>query len=437
MESSRKLRMLMVGAVLGLLLLVVAGASAANSKGGVDRSYGNEGIASAVPPSAPPGYTSGSLFADAPDGSAYLLNDVSQCDQTCSSTAVIYRLTSSGAFDSGFGGGGSVQLPTLPRGERETTEALAVDSGGRLLVGRIESGTLVLRRFTASGSLDGSFGSGGTTALPCPECGSTSFWLLPAQKGRVVVEQQTALPAKPGSFGSSLGGDVSLTRLTPGGWPERHFGDGGTVTVDLGRRGYPGEAAVSPKGAILFGATGCCSGNAPYLVRVSAKGRIDTKFGKAAGRSLARLGKRGESSTVVALLPRADGTIDLLGNDPLGAGFDLRLKANGDRAKFGHGGLKRLPFALEAARPGAEGGTFAVGRAGTGPYSAFRLLADGRVDPAYGPGGIAVPLSGIGFTLGRSSRGKILIFDAGRYECRGGCSSTPAVARFVEGSRKK
>jgi uncharacterized delta-60 repeat protein len=434
MKTSRKLRMLIVGAMLGLLALFGAVGASAKSRPGLDRSYGNEGVASALPPSSPPGYVSWSRFADAPDGSAYLENTVVQCGQTCTSTGVIYRLTSGGAFDSAFGGGGSLQLPSLPRGESEPSEAVTVDSSGRLLVGRVEAGALVVRRFTPGGSPDASFGSGGMTSLPCAECERTSVWLLPSSNGRVVVERQAELPARPAAFGSGLGGHVSLTRLTPGGWPERRFGDGGTATIDLGRRGYPGKGAVTPKGAILLGSVGCCSGNAPYLVRVSAKGRIDTKFGKAAGRSLARLSKQGETSSVVALLPRANGTIELLGNNGLGSGFDLRLRASGDRAKFGHGGLKRLPFSVEAARLGSEGATFAVGRSGTGPYSAFRLLADGRVDPAFGRRGIAVPLSGSGYTLGTPSRGKVLIFDAGTHECRGGCPPTPGVARFDEGS---
>lgn len=434
MKISRKQGVLTTAATVGLVLLVIAaGAWAAKSKAGLDPAYGNGGVTSAVPPSSPPGFVTQSRFAAAPDGSAYLLNTVVQCGRTCTSTATLYRLDPSGAFDTGFGGSGSVQLPSVARGEREVAPALAVDRGGRVLVGQVESGTEVVRRYASTGTLDDSFGSGGAISFPCSECERTALWLLPAPNGRIVVERQTTLPPKPGAFGSSLGGQVSLTRLTSAGWPERHFGDGGTLTIDLGRRGYPGKAAVSPKGAILFGAAECCSGNAPYLVRVSTKGRIDKRFGKAAGRSLARLAKQGETSNVVALLPRADGTTELLGNNALGAGFDLRLKPNGERANFGHGGLRKLPFSVEAAQLGSDGAIFVVGADGTGPYSAFRLLRGGRVDPAYGPTGIAVPLSGSGYTLGTPSRGKVLVFDAGTHECRGGCGATPGIARFAEG----
>lgn len=437
MKGSRKLRILVAGAMLGLLALVVAvGASAAKSKPGVDRSYGVEGVASVLPANHPAGYPTGTRFAEAPDGSAYMLNTQSECVRdTCTSTGFIYRVAPSGAFDASFGGGGWVRLPAVPRGAGEPSVSMTVDSSGRVLVGRVESGAVVVRRFTAAGAPDGSFGAGGTISLPCSECERTSVWLLSAPNGRVVVERQRTLPPQAGS-GSTLGGSVSLTRLTKGGWPERHFGDGGTVAVGLGQRYYPGEAAVSPRGAILFGAIECCGANPSYLVRVSNKGRVDTKFGKVAGRSLAKLSFKGDTSTLKALLPRANGTIELLGVDASGDGFDLRLKANGEPGNLGHGGLRTLPFSIEAARLGSEGGIFVVGSVGIGPYSAFRLFADGRVDPAFGPKGIQLPLSGSGYRLGNSSRGKVLVFDAGNYECRGDCPPTPGIARFREGSGK-
>jgi hypothetical protein len=429
--------MLVVGATLGLLMLTVAvGASASRSKAGLDRSYGDGGVASVLPPNRPPGYPTQTRFAEGADGSAYMLNTQAECGRdTCSSTGFIYRVTSSGAIDGNFGSGGWVQLPAVPRGEVEPSVALNVDSNGRLLVGRVESGAVVVARFTPAGIPDGSFGVGGTMSLPCSGCERSGVWLLSAPNGRVVVERQ-AIPPTQGGSGSNLGGSVSLTRLTPGGWPERHFGEAGTVTVQLGQRDYPGEAAVSPKGAILFGAVECCGTPRPYLVRVSAEGRVDTKFGKAAGRSLARLSFKGDTSNLRALLPRANGTIDLLGDNASGSGFDLRLKANGEPAKFGRDGLEALPFSVAAARLGSEGTIFAVGNVGVGPYAAFRLLADGRVDRAFSPKGIRLPLSGSGYSLGTPSRGKVLVFDAGLHECRGGCPPTPGIARFVEGSGK-
>jgi uncharacterized delta-60 repeat protein len=431
--------MVVVGAMLGLLALVATGASAAGSRGGLDRSWGQEGVVSTSSlPAKPAGYLSGTLFATAADGSAYQLNAFRECGGGCTTVEALYRWTPDGTADASFGGSGFVLTSSAsyqlePRAEGTS---LAVDSRGRPLVSAIESGAVVVRRYSADGKLDTSFGSGGRVSLPCGECERAQVWLLAAPKGRVVVEVQNNLPAPEGGLGSALGGQVTLTRLTAGGLPERHFGTGGTVTVKLGLRGYPGKAAVTPKGGVLLGSVGCCGGTAPYLLRVSNKGRIDTKFGRAAGRSLARLAKQGETSNVVALLPRANGTIELIGDDAIASGFDLRLKANGERARFGKDGLKRLPFLVEAAALGSNGAIFAVGAQDVGVYSAFRVLVDGSIDPAFGKQGVPVPLSGSGFTLGTPSRGKVLVFDAGYHECRGSCGATPGIARFSEGATK-
>jgi hypothetical protein len=437
MKGSRMQRMLIAGAVLGLsALILVAGASAARSQAGLDRSYGQEGVASAYLPPPPARYLTATQFASAPDGSAYILGAFSSCQVDCSTTLILYRWTAQGGLDGSFGGG-SVQVTIGPSVPGSTAEgvALAVDSAGRPVISRIESGALVVRRYSSTGTLDPSFGVGGSISIPCAECARGGVWLVPAAKERVLVETQATLPAVQGGIGSRLGGQVSLTRLTPGGWPERSFG-GGTVTVGLGARAYPGKAAVTPRGAVLFGSTDCCSGNGPYLTRISARGRIDPRFARTARRTLTRLAKQGETNEIAAVLPRANGRIDLVGTNLIGGGFDLRLKADGEPARFGKKGLKRLPFQVEAAALGADGAIFAVGNHDTGPYSAFRLFGDGRVDPAFGKIGIVVPSSGSRFTLGTPTRGKVLVYDRGDHECRQGCAATPGIARFNETSGK-
>lgn len=440
MKCSSKFGTVAIAAMLTLPALVGAVGASAKTNGGLDRSYGQGGVVSATVPSSPPGYLDRTLFATAPDGSAYQLNDFKSCSAaTCSTVDALYRWAPGGAFDASFGSNGfapASNVASFALAPASFGEALTVDSLGRPVVSRIESGRLVVRRFTPAGTPDPSFGVGGSATLSCGDCERAQVWLLPAAKGRVVIEVQNTLPAPERGFGSALGGQVALTRLTPGGWPEKHFGSGGTATVQLGLRGYPGEGAVTPKGAVLLGSTGCCSGSSAYLIRVSAKGKVDKKFGRAAGHSLARLSRQGESAEVVALLPRANGRIELVGDDAIGGGFDLRLEANGERARFGKGGLKRLPFGVEAATLGLDGGIFAIGRPGIGSAFAYRLLAGGKVDPAFGKGGIEVPLFGSGYVLGTPSRGKVLVFDAGRHECRGECPPTPGIARFREGSAK-
>jgi hypothetical protein len=438
MTGSRKLRLLLAGAMLGLVALIAAvGASAARPAGGLDLSYGQDGVASAQLPGGSKNQTT-SLFATAPDGSAYLLSGNVECQAGCSRSFGLYRWAPDGVLDSTFGNGGSVPFPGAPYPYTEKSyvgTALDVDARGRPLVGRIESNALVVRRYLSTGQPDTSFGSGGVVSIPCFECEHTEAWLLSTPEGGVVAEQEALLPPKPGAFEFNLGGQVSFTSLSPAGKAVRSFGDDGRMTIRLGQRAYPGKATMTPKGGILLGDVGCCGGIGPYLIRVSAKGRIDTKFGRSAGRSLARLSKRGETASLVAVLPRVNGTIDLVGDDLLQYGFDLRLKANGERAKFGKGGLKTLPFEPLAAARGSEGAIVATTEESDG-YAVQRVLADGRIDPAFGPLGFRVPLSGEGLSLGTPSKGKFLVYDAGFHECRQDCEATPGFARFNEGSGK-
>jgi hypothetical protein len=440
MMGLRKWRLFATAAMLGLLALVVAGgASAAKPAAGLDASYGQGGVASAQLP-GPPNPSGSSLLATAPDGSAYLLTTRGECPVGCASGFELNRWTPDGALDTTFGSGGAVQLPgdfyfPSEDGKTYSGTALTVDARGRPLVGRIESDAFVVRRFLATGQLDTSFGSGGTVSIPCYECERTEVWLLSTPEGGVMAEQEALLPPKPGAFESSLGGQVSFTSLSPVGKVVRSFGHDGRTTIRLGQRAYPGQATMTPKGGILLGDVGCCGGIGPYLIRVSAKGRIDTKFGRSAGRSLARLSKRGETASLVAVLPRANGKIDLVGDDRLEYGFDLRLKADGGRAKFGKGGLEALPFEPLAAARGSEGAIVTTSAESAG-YTVQRVLADGRIDPAFGPLGLRVPLSGEGLSLGTPAKGKFLVYDAGRQLCRESCSRTPGFARFNEGNGK-
>jgi hypothetical protein len=70
------------------------------------------------------------------------------------------------------------------------------------------------------------------------------------------------------------------------------------------------------------------------------------------------------------------------------------------------------------------------------PYFAYRVLGNGRLDPAFGTNGIPVPVHGSGLTVARLNGGKALVADLGYVECRSGCPPTPGFARFVEGSAR-
>jgi hypothetical protein len=294
-----------------------------------------------------------------------------------------------------------------------------------------------MRRYTSSGAPDQSFGSGGASVVPCacgePQAYEPQAWVMQAGHGRTLVEVQSQAEEP-----NPTGGTVTLIRLRPDGYPDRSFGSGGTTAIALGARGRPGKVSVAPSGVVILGSAGCCSGSGPYLLRVSARGRVDKRFGRTAARSLRRLLRTGELARFAALVPRSNGKLDILGNDPLRGGFDFRLKGDGSPARFGNHGLQKLPLQVEAATAGSGGALFVVGshldrNVYPTPYFAYRVLGNGRLDPAFGTRGIGVPVHGSGLTVARVNGGTALVADLGFVDCREGCPPTPGFARFLEG----
>jgi hypothetical protein len=425
-----------LGAALLCLAFLAIFASAA-SAAGLDRSYGSEGAVAAELPTTVSPALQLRQFAIAPDGSVYGLAQSYTCGfDTCTTTSFLVRYAVSGAVDTGFGSGGAVELPAASGGY-----VLGVDGSGRAVVAGLANGSVTVRRYTPIGGPDVGFGTDGASLLPCacgePQAYEPQAWVMAGGRGRLLVEVQSQEREEV----NPIGGTVTLLRLRPDGLPDRSFGRDGTTAIALGARGRPGKGSVAPNGALILGASGCCTGSGPYLLRVSARGRVDKKFARTAARSLQRLRRSGELARFVALVPRSKGRLDILGNDPLKGGFDFRLKGDGSAAKFGRHGLQKLPFQVEAGIAGSAGALFVVGahveeRVYPVPYFAYRVLGNGRIDPAFGSEGVPVPLHGSGLTLARLNGGKALVADAGYVECRQGCPATPGFARFVEGSAR-
>ncbi|HTT96341.1 MAG TPA: hypothetical protein VMF55_16845 [Solirubrobacterales bacterium] len=422
----------MTAALLSFLLVAVF-AGVANAAG-LDRSYGEGGVVK-VPQPVTSGLNSDLLqFASARDGSVYALAQTRTCGSVvCVSNYYLYRFTAGGALDTGFGAGGIVLLPGAS-GEY----GLAVDARGRALLAAPAPGSVTVLRYLPNGRPDPSF-SGGQVTVGC-DCEGESAWVMPAARGRVLVESRGGYSQSGEPSSSRV---ITLNRLLASGSPDRGFGKAGGVTVRLGRRITPGQVSVTRKGAVVFGASGCCGGNGAYLMRVSARGRLDARFGRRAGRSLQRLRKSGEQAGFASLVPRGDGALDIFGTDPLTGGFDFRLAADGAPAKFGKGGLRRLPFTIDSAVAGTGGADLILGNplratAYEEVPNAYRMLGDGRLDPAFGGGGgLRLPLSGTGVSLAALKGGRAQVMNLGAQFCRSGCGPTPGFARLVEGQTRR
>jgi uncharacterized delta-60 repeat protein len=202
----------------------------------------------------------------------------------------VARLKANGAFDTTFGTGG---IATVDFGATEFGEAMARQADGRILVaGRSSSGGAVVARLRASGALDPDFGSGGRVTLPGG--GSLSAVLVQPDRNIVVAGNagasttMTVTRLKPdgsldttfgsggtasvvfGSLANPLGGaarqpdgriviagytqdgeDVAVARLNANGSLDAGFGGAGKATVDFGAATFGNAVALAPNGRIV------------------------------------------------------------------------------------------------------------------------------------------------------------------------------------------
>lgn len=430
--SSRKVPMMVALLALPAVLALIGTASGAGRKVGLDTSYGKDGVV-LLNPTGPNGEVSefgpnsfASGFAAASDGSTYVLAELLNCRKTCSNGPYVARFHPNGSADHGFGKDGRLELP-----KGEDHYAVAVDAARKVLVVYSHGSKAIVRRFGSDGSPDTSFGKDGTKTLRCGCRGYSQVRWVNAPGGRMLLVVDRELSKAKGG-----GTRFEIFRFLPGGGLDHSFGKAGEATFDSPHTELARAVVAAPSGAILIGGSNCCGARQIFLERVGPGGSPDRAFDRVAAGSARRLTALGEFPSLTAVVPTADGGLAALGTSEGRQGFDLRLRKNGhlDRG-FGKRGLVRLSFLVDSAAPGTGGAIFAVGEPKRGAwYHAFRVLPNGRPDPAYkGAAGIRVPLSGYPARVTPIAPGEMLVTDKGDYECIRQCTPPePGMARFLE-----
>ncbi len=186
----------------------------------------------------------------------------------------LVRYTDSGALDTSFGTGGIV---TTPIGSSdESGNGVAVQSDGKIVVAGVSSTgsnqVIALVRYTDTGALDPSFGTGGkvTTALGGTFDLANSVVLQ--SDGKIVVAGDSV---QVGSF------DVALVRYTAGGALDVDFGKGGMVTTSIGSSDDTGQKVVVQEDGkiVIVGATWEGTNTHIALLRYTTDGALDPNFG--------------------------------------------------------------------------------------------------------------------------------------------------------------
>ena len=156
---------------------------------------------------------------------------------TPNDTFALARYTRSGALDQTFGTGGKV---TTDFRRPSTAFAVALQPDGRIVAAGGDSGGIALARYNANGSLDPTFGDGGRVVTDLQSHVQWASAIVIQPDGKLVVSGSTR---QLGSYA-----DFLVARYTASGALDQSFGNGGIVSTDFqpGWTDYAFGVALGP-----------------------------------------------------------------------------------------------------------------------------------------------------------------------------------------------
>jgi uncharacterized delta-60 repeat protein len=240
------------------------------------------------------------------------------------------RFTSSGQLDTTFGSGGIVNLANTGPNLYTAPTQIAVTKTGKILVAsgtlaptpQLEAGTI--SRYNSNGSLDTTFGAAGTAA----SVGSASALLLQSD-GKIVVAG--ALTSKLNALPAANDVGFGIIRYTSSGAIDKTFGSGGVAIADFGANApLSGAFALAIQsndeivaaGAAAQGAANLSFDSAFGLARFTSTGQLDSSFGSGGLVTTTIVsGSSNVFSDVIGLAIQSDGKIVASGNTEVDQGF--------------------------------------------------------------------------------------------------------------------
>jgi uncharacterized delta-60 repeat protein len=340
--------------LLGTLVVaaVVAG-SAGAAPGGLDPSFSGDGwvrtydAQGAAKRYFPKGATGMALQAD---GKVIAVSEIQ--DGNSHWLFGVYRWTASGALDPSFGSGGLV-VTDLP-GSFETPYVVALQADGKILVGGEamcpRSMCFGLVRYRSNGSIDTTFGEGGLVRTMFEQCGCTIHGLAVQRDGRIVAVGERF------RYGDNQDDWlIAVARYLPDGRRDRTFSRDGLFSLDPG---YGDDAAA----AVALQADGkiVVAGAVTYryrteadfaVVRLRRNGTLDRTFSRDGIATVNLAGKRNDFAWGLDL--QRDGRILVAGGSGIG------IRAEDPRFAFlrlNRSGTLDRRFGKRLFRPGPSGG---------------------------------------------------------------------------------
>lgn len=322
------------------------------------------------------------------DGSVVVAGSMTDPDpcQTSSSCAshlefVVRRFLASGAVDTSFGTGGRV---TTKLDKDSYAEALAVGGDGAIVVAGTtgsSGGTFAVARYRPNGSLDPTFGRGGTVVVPDGDAHTVGV----ASDGSIFLA-------------SGRTSDLVVLKLSRTGALAAGFGSNGRATST--GRGHATALLPDPDGGVTFALAAHDSTETIGIAvaRYRPDGALDTAFGLRP----APIGAPSQGLLAVATRGTTIAAAGFVEDDVGRRGIQVAVVDRGQaRTSFGSKG-EATAFVGERAQANAIGidpaGRVVVGGEATAaglPRSlAVRFRRDGSLDPAFGSAGIVMSLAG-------------------------------------------
>jgi len=238
-----------------------------------------------------------------PDGKILVLGDTYD---PSTEGIFINRYTSDGTIDNSFGSGGTATYSSFGSSISCWSEDMQTDSDGRILVAVTckEPDDAYLVRYNSNGTLDTTFGTHGVVSY-------NDIWadnVFPLSNGKILLIGDGMTVAT---------GDAALIRYNSDGSIDNSFGTDGIVTYTDDRNYdscWGDGGTLQPDGKIyVLGSCKSSTSNTEgsFLLRYNSDGSPDTSFGQDG-----LIQYNGESDGSIVRLP--DGRILLAGDDPSG-----------------------------------------------------------------------------------------------------------------------
>lgn len=382
--SPRLIRLFLIPATL-MTLLVISASPASAAPGDLDLTFGSGGtVTTVIGPNA-----NAEAVAIQPDGKVVAAGYSSG---EGGNVFALARYTANGTLDSTFGSGGTVTTPI--GSSSDIASAVVLQSDGKIVAvgysakGNFSDYDFALARYTAAGALDSTFGTGGIVTTPIGSADDHAWGAAIQSDGKIVVAGQ--------SFTSPSESDAVVARYTSDGDLDSAFGTGGIVTTDIGPLDGLSDVAIQPDGKIVGAGFGLIDDNSEsVLVRYTDAGDLDPTFGT--GGIVTTITEAQDSAIAMALQP--DGKIVAAGTSDNNGDPDFavaRFTSDGVLdTTFGTDGIATTPIriwdALGAVAVQSDGKIVASGNSADGDFAydlaLVRYTSDGALDSTFGTGG--------------------------------------------------